>query len=266
MNYHYIRLDDACEFMDNHKWMTVVEFMLDRGVIPIIAVIPDCRDEKLLQYDYREENLNLIKNWQAKGAILAVHGLHHVYTTQVSGFYSFREAKSEFAGLPFDEQLEMVSHAKRIFFEVYGEQENWIWVSPSGTFDKNTLLALKRNGFDLIIDGYSDAPYKFKGLNWIPRQLSGNIIRKKHGIWGISLHPNTMSDHDIELFKQFIDNNIGCFEYNISKIFAFPFRKRGVKEVLYDFKASLLMPIRHTVIIKLLVNVKRVLLQKSKRS
>ena len=44
---YIIRLDDACPTMHKENWDRMERLLFKYNISPVVAVIPDCRDEKL---------------------------------------------------------------------------------------------------------------------------------------------------------------------------------------------------------------------------
>jgi predicted deacetylase len=145
--------------MDKKKW-DKIEQLLDRyNIKPIVAVIPNNEDPK--QMIDEPDNLfwDKVRDWQAKGWDIALHGYKHVYTVFNNGGLVPINKKSEFAGLPYEVQEEKIREGIEIFRR--HDIEPNIWVAPSHTFDKNTLKALKdHTNIKIISDGIALNPYK----------------------------------------------------------------------------------------------------------
>ena len=198
---YVVRLDDACPYMDRNKW-TIVEKILDKYEIkPIVAVVPENKDPKLIKDSYDKNFWRKVRNWQNKGWYIAMHGYNHLYISKNSGFLPFSN-KSEFAGLPYEEQAKKIQAGWKIFQDEGIECK--IWVAPSHTFDLNTLKALKElTTIDTISDGIGLFPFKKYGFKWIPVQM-WRFRKLPLGVWTICLHPNEMSEEDFKKMDEFL--------------------------------------------------------------
>ena len=88
--------------------------------------------------------------------MVAMHGLNHLYTTKKAGLFPIG-GKSEFAGLSFEKQKKMIGEGKHLLKDRGIITD--IFMAPSHSFDKNTLKALKDNGFTKITDGFGAIPF-----------------------------------------------------------------------------------------------------------
>lgn len=197
----FIRLDDACPTMHQERWNTVEELLDKYGVKPIVAVIPHNEDPKQQIDNCSEKDFwERVRSWERKGWVIALHGYNHVYVTKEGGLVP-KNHKSEFAGLPLEEQKEKIKNAIKIFRE-HGVNPT-VWVAPSHTFDENTLQALKEEtSIYIISDGIALEPYKEKGFIWIPQQFEHlKKISSLGGWWTLCKHPSVMPDKEMERFE-----------------------------------------------------------------
>ena len=107
-----VRLDDITPDMD---WERFLEFknLLDKYQIkPLIGVVPDNRDENLHKDDDRKDFWEYVKELQMLGWVVAMHGYAHVYTTDKGGMFPLNHL-SEYAGLDYEKQLQMILDGKR---------------------------------------------------------------------------------------------------------------------------------------------------------
>ena len=141
MSNYILRLDDASDYMDIEKWMRM-ERLLDKYQIkPIFGIIPKNGDESLVsKYQQNPEFWSLMHSWIDKGWIPAMHGYEHRYVTEDGGINPVNK-RSEFAGLPYEEQAEKIRKGYQIL-DQHGIKPE-IFFAPSHTFDKNTLKGIK---------------------------------------------------------------------------------------------------------------------------
>ena len=92
--------------------------------------------------------------------------------------------------------------------------------APNHTFDKNTLIALKKCGINEVIDGYGLMPYTENDIKFIP-QLFYKALFLPFGIQSTQIHLNYMKEKDFDSFVSFIQENsnrIISYDQTISKI------------------------------------------------
>ncbi len=189
---YMIRLDDACPTMDYARWHRLESFFDTFEVKPIVAVIPDNQDPELHCNPPDPLFWDTVRRWQKNGWTIAMHGyqhkFHHVDRTKlIFPFYD----RSEFAGLSYEEQSAKIQHSWLLFKE-QGVKPT-VWVAPAHCFDSITLESLRDNtSIRIISDGIAYTPYLSSGFSWIPQQL-WQLKEKKHGLWTVCLHPNSMS-------------------------------------------------------------------------
>src|SRR5208283_253668 len=112
---YLIRLDDASDTMDRHKW-DLVERVLDKHAVkPIVAVIPENRDQSLMFESPDEAFWERVRRWAGKNWALAMHGYTHVmHPTSGKLVLPFYE-RSEFAGLDLQAQARKIRAAWSLF-------------------------------------------------------------------------------------------------------------------------------------------------------
>ena len=199
-----IRLDDACPTMNHVKWEQYLVLLDSYNVKPIIAVIPDNKNTKL-DVDPPDPGFwEQVKQWQQKGYCIAMHGYDHVYISKNGGLLKINN-RSEFAGVPYEDQKIKLGKAQRIF-ESHGIRPE-VFVAPAHTFDRNTLKALNAvTTVKTISDGYAVNAFTDLGFNWIPQQL-WRPKKKTFGLWTICYHPNTSNEQELAALKAFLDEN-----------------------------------------------------------
>lgn len=206
---YLIRLDDASEYMDTYKW-NKIENLLDKyNIKPIVGVIPNNEDKKLVNgYDKDYNFWRLVNYWQDKGWEIALHGYNHVYLTKEKGINPVNK-KSEFAGVNLQVQKQKIRDG------IYILQKNninpKIFFAPSHTFDKNTLIALKsESNINVISDTIANDIYFKDDFYFIPQQIGSprNLYLK---LVTICLHPNTMTNNDFIKLDKFLYNNKNKF-------------------------------------------------------
>lgn len=193
-----IRLDDVTPDMDWDKF-NQVKTILDRyRICPLIGVVPDNRDRTLHKETQKEEFWNILRELQQKGWKIAQHGTYHVYETEHCGILGINPF-SEFAGLPYEEQLHKLKTGQKILRENGISTD--IFMAPGHTYDANTIKALKECGFTTITDGLYKMPYMEDGILCIPCRMQGFRISK--GVDTVCLHTNLMQEKDMKELDRF---------------------------------------------------------------
>ncbi len=204
MSKYIIRLDDACEKRNIENWDRI-ETVLDKyGVKPLVGVIPSCKDEQMNLYPTDADFWAKVAEWQSKGWQIALHGYEHVYVNSNPGINPIN-CRSEFAGLPLDEQREKIKKGIEIFRE-HGINPK-VFFAPSHSFDENTLEALKaESDIRIVSDTPANRPYSKYGMTFVPQQ-SGRVRKLPFNTVTVCYHPNIMSDKDFVELESFLDVN-----------------------------------------------------------
>lgn len=203
-NKYLIRLDDACPTMDAKKWQKM-EDILDRyGVRPMVGVIPDNEDPQTSPDHVDDMFWDKVHKWESKGWATALHGYNHVCITE-GGMNGLNPmwARSEFAGLPLDQQRGKIRNGVAIL-KANGINPKYFF-APSHTYDKNTLEALRlESDIRIISDTIATKPYMMGDFTIIP-QLGGHCAEMKiPGIWTFCLHPTAMNDVQFQAVEEFL--------------------------------------------------------------
>jgi peptidoglycan/xylan/chitin deacetylase (PgdA/CDA1 family) len=175
-------------------WNEVENILIRTGVKPILAVVPDNRDEDLM-FDPPDANFwERVRGWQDRGWTIGLHGYQHRYVTKEAGMFG-RMPISEFAGLPLDAQEAKLRNALEIFHQQMVFPE--LWVAPAHSFDENTIAALSKVGMHTISDGYALYPYRDSGgIHWVPQQV-GRFRNIPFGVWTICHHINDWTSREV---------------------------------------------------------------------
>jgi predicted deacetylase len=189
------RMDDIAPGMDWERFYRHIDLFRRYGVRPLLGVVPDNRDDKLDPGPREPRFWEILRELLNEGAVeLAQHGFQHRYVSEHAGLWGPRygfSAKSEFAGLPLEEQRAAIERGRAIMREQGCASD--VWMAPSHTFDRNTLTALAECGFRGVTDGIALYPFDLAGLRFVPQQLWGPK-QLSHGVWTICLHPNVPDD------------------------------------------------------------------------
>jgi len=181
-----IRIDDVCPYMDLAKFEKYIHAMKEFGVKPLLGIIPLCEDESI-NYGQIEDFWSMMRQMQDDGYPIAMHGVNHVYCTQVKGLVCDRKM-SEFSSLSFEMQREKLMRGKAAIEKegIYTDT----FMAPGHSYDRNTLRALKDIGFKYITDGRSKKPYMLDGIKCIPAMAAWRL-HFGGGVLTICLHPSS---------------------------------------------------------------------------
>ncbi len=201
-----VRLDDITPDMDWNRFLKFKGLLDLYQVKPLIGVVPDNRDENLIRERINQTSpcvptdfWEYIKRLQTEGWVVAMHGYRHLYTTDKGGIFPLNNF-SEFAGLSFDQQKEMLADGKRMLQEKGIETD--IFMAPAHSYDRNTLKALKATGFKALTDGYGNKPYQWQGLIFYPISFKLNrTLKKKKGYSTMVIHTDTISEKDFKRYE-----------------------------------------------------------------
>lgn len=206
-----VRLDDIAPDMNWERFLKFKELLDRYQVKPLIGVVPDNKDENLSDGDEKDCPLGTggfweyLKALQKEGWVIAMHGCYHRYTTNRGGIFPLNNF-SEFAGLPFDKQRELLRHGKECL-EGKGI-ETHIFMAPAHSYDKNTLKALWETGFTALTDGFGQKPYCFGGLTFYPISFRlADTLRKEKGYSTMVVHPATVSEEDLKRYEEYFQKS-----------------------------------------------------------
>lgn len=198
---YILRFDDICPTMNWKIWGRVEEIMYKYDIKPIIGVIPENEDPLLNIEPVHPHYWEKLLEWQSHGWVIALHGYRHKYENTNGGIIKVN-SYSEFAGVPFEIQLERLKKGIKIIRSHGLECKTWI--APAHSFDMNTVKCLNQIGIDVISDGYSSDVFKRCGLKWVPCQLYRFLPRKK-GVWTVCKHPSMWDEKDLIMFEKEIE-------------------------------------------------------------
>ncbi|MBE6161266.1 MAG: DUF2334 domain-containing protein [Firmicutes bacterium] len=235
---YIIRLDDACPNMNKKNWDRI-ESLLDKyNIKPIVGIIPDCKDEELLQYKKISDFWNkYANNWERKKWIIAQHGLNHNLSSKI---------RTEYCGKDYINQRDNIQHGNKIL-----KQHGIIptcFFAPAHTFDNTTIKVCKDlSFFDFISDGVALYPYNDNGVVFLP-----NIFDTPHkilpfGIYTFVYHPNKMVDSDFIYLENFLKKNFKYFNIDISNtIKKYENRKRNILDYFLYYLIKFYRKLKNT--------------------
>ncbi len=196
---YLLRFDDICPTMNWVVWNAVEAQLIRLNIRPILAVVPDNRDPALMVDLPRTDFWDRVRQWQALGWAIALHGYQHVYVNKDPGLMRLTP-QSEFAGLSYQEQEDKLKKGLAIFAE-HGVRVD-AWVAPSHSFDWVTVAILKALGIRIISDGLAFSPYRdSSGLTWVPQQFA-SMRPMPFGVWTFCYHPNNLSPRALTQFQR----------------------------------------------------------------
>jgi predicted deacetylase len=194
-----LRFDDLCPAMNWDAWRKLEAVMIEEGVKPILAVIPDNQDPALNEGLANEHFWDHVRSWQARGWTIGLHGYQHLYVSNEPGIIGLNRY-SEFAGLPLEEQYSKLKRGLEIFAREGVRAD--MWVAPAHSFDHETVKALVSLGLNTISDGLSLYPYRdSQGILWVPQQL-WRFRAAPFGVWTICIHPKEGLWVNPDLFRK----------------------------------------------------------------
>lgn len=228
MTSYIMRLDDASDFMDTEKWDRMKALLDKYSVKPVFGIIPDNKDKSLISVYRRDEMFwDKMTQWIQEGWTPALHGFEHRYVTEDGGMNPVN-ARSEFAGLTYEEQCQKIEKGYEILKRhgIFPE----IFFAPSHTFDKNTLKALKdKTDIRVISDTIANSIYKKDDFWFIPQQ-SGVVRELPFKVVTFCYHPNVMKNSDYRVLEKFLQEHKDEFISYDSSILSD--RKFGLKDLL----------------------------------
>ena len=199
---YFFRLDDIAPNMNWDNFNSALEIFKRNNIKPLIAVIPDVKDPKLLNYPINQNFWSIVKELKGNGWIIAQHGYQHLVGGE-GGVLQIHKS-GEFGGLSLEKQEIMINVGRKIMEAQTITPD--VFVAPRHSFDKNTLKALKQNNFHFISDGIALWPFKKWDLVWLPQIL----WRPRKGMFGLvtaALHTNTMNQEDFKNLEKFMEKN-----------------------------------------------------------
>jgi len=196
---YLVRFDDICPTMNWSNWDEMEQILVETGIRPILAVVPDNRDPKLMQDPPEPAFWDRVRAWQARGWTIALHGYQHTYINAEPGLLGLNR-QSEFAGLGYEEQLGKLRNGLAVFAREGVRVD--AWVAPSHSFDWVTVAALEAVGIRTVSDGMGLAPFRDPlGSIWVPQQFA-NLRPMPFGIWTFCYHLDSFTASDLAAFRK----------------------------------------------------------------
>ena len=210
-----VRMDDITPDMNWENFSFFVELFEKTGITPLLGIVPDNRDSSLSCGPADDRFAQTMRELRERGYVIAMHGCHHLYTTKKGGMFPLNHA-SEFAGVPYERQKEMLLYGRQKMREAGLDTD--LFMAPSHSYDRNTLKALRETGFTKLTDGFGRRPYLWAGMTFYPISFMLNrSLKQKNGATTMVIHANHMTDADrqsyADLFREYGDRMISYSEY-----------------------------------------------------
>jgi len=178
-------------------WNLIESAVLEAGIRPLVAVVPDNRDPHLVAGEANPDFWERVRTWLTWGWTLGIHGYQHAFTTRNRGILGINRM-SEFAGLPRDEQATKIERALAIFRREGTEPT--VWVAPAHSFDRTTGDVLREQGIRIVSDGFFVRPFIDRtGMVWVPQQM-WRFRPMPMGTWTVCIHPNAWTEREAGRF------------------------------------------------------------------
>ncbi|MCM1182542.1 MAG: DUF2334 domain-containing protein [Roseburia sp.] len=200
-----VRMDDITPDMNWESFRFFQALFEETGITPLLGVVPDCRDKKLQIGEARADFYPIMRELERRGYCFAMHGYRHLYTTRKGGLFPLN-GFSEFAGLPYGEQLHMLEEGRRILSR--NGLETDMFMAPAHSYDRNTLRALRALGFRRLTDGFGREPYEYDGLVFYPISFRfAGSLRQQEGYTTLVIHANTVLETERERYEKLFGEN-----------------------------------------------------------
>lgn len=199
---YLLRFDDICSTMNWGLWAEIEAILVQQGLKPILAVVPDNCDPGLQVDAPAADFWDRVRAWQDRGWTIALHGFQHRYVSRNAGMVAIRR-KSEFAGLPAAEQRDKLRRG----IEIFGRERitSQVWIAPGNTFDATTVTLLPHFGLRVISAGYFQFPYVSPdGMTWVPQQMY-YFRPAPAGVWTVCYHHNQWDPSRLGKFREEVD-------------------------------------------------------------
>lgn len=196
---YLLRIDGICPTTNRNVWGPMAELLAETGVKPIVAVVPDNQDPALMMSPPDPAFWDRVREWQAMGWAIGLHGYQHRYVNGEPGILRLKR-RSEFAGLPYLVQLDKLRKGLEVFEREKVRAD--VWVAPSHSFDWVTVSALAALGIHAISDGIAFKPFRdAQGSTWVPQQVA-RMRPMPCGVWTFCYDPNAMASQDVAHFRE----------------------------------------------------------------
>lgn len=228
---YLLRFDDLCPTMDHARGKIFFDLIEKYDLAPILAVVPDNRDPGLECSPADPQFWAKMRLLESRGASIALHGLHHQALQHGRSLVPLHR-ETEFAGASFEQQQQWIHRGLEILRK--NQLKPNLWVAPRHGFDRQTLHALDAEGVQILSDGFARRPFLRGGLTWIPQQLWAPV-EKRAGLWTICMHPNTVTDAQVNDLERFLYRHAEQFLSVEQALISFPPKPYGWTEAVAQF-------------------------------
>ena len=204
---YLLRFDDLGPSVSPAGWEECRTLVEKFDIHPILAVVPDNQDRELLHAPPDPSFWTTLKEMEAAGAAIGVHGYRHLCHSPARSLLNLHR-HTEFAGVPLSTQREWIQAGFEILRD-HGLNPR-LWVAPRHGFDRNTLQALRDNRIEYLSDGFARIPHRRDGITWIPQQLWAPVD-KSAGLWTICIHPNAAASNEWQVLRSFLEKHAAQF-------------------------------------------------------
>ena len=220
-----VRLDDITPDMNWDNFNFFRDLFRETGITPLLGIVPENRDANLIKGAEHEDFFEVMRTLGKEGYSFALHGCYHIYTTKKGGLFPLNHF-SEFAGVPYEKQKEMIEKGRDKLKEQGIITD--IFMAPAHSYDSNTLKALKEAGFNKITDGFGDEPYRDFDMDFYPISFKlDRSIKKNKGLTTMVIHANSVNEADKERYRKIFREN-GKDMISYSEYLKYPVVKRGM--------------------------------------
>jgi predicted deacetylase len=204
---YLLRFDDLCPTVAPERWQRFLPLIEEFGIRPILAVIPDNHDLSLNLAPPDPEFWAKMRTLEAAGATIAMHGYRHLCESKGKSLLPLH-LHTEFAGVEESVQREWIRDGLTV---LRGEGLHpKLWVAPRHGFDHATLRALRKEGMDMLSDGFARMPCRRGGIVWLPQQLWAPV-EKDAGLWTICIHSNSAHNSHVDALQGFLGRHAAQF-------------------------------------------------------
>ncbi len=213
---YLFRMDDITPTMDWGRFRAIIALFRNHNVKPLLGVVPDNRDPSLNREPPHPHFWREMRQLQADDLVdFAQHGYQHIVTHRpgaalLGPAVGIKEA-SEFAGDPLEHQWERIAKGQQILSD--NGIRTRVWMAPNHSFDRNTLIALKKCDFVAITDGIALYPSEEEGLICVPQQ-TWRPRWMPCGVQTVCLHTNHITPHDVKRLRLFLRRPFTCSRFS----------------------------------------------------
>jgi Uncharacterized protein conserved in bacteria (DUF2334) len=230
---YLLRFDDLCPAMDRARWRRFAALIARFDLKPILAVVPDNRDQELVLETDDPGFWSEMRLLEAAGAAIGLHGFQHLCRASGRSLVPLHD-RTEFAGVSRELQREWIRAGKTILL-LHGLHPR-IWVAPRHGFDAVTLDVLREEEIELVSDGFAARPFRSGGLTWIPQQIWGPVV-KESGLWTICVHANSAPDEAVNELEDFLERFAAQFTSVDQVLEEWPIADRSVGDWIFHARS-----------------------------